>query len=322
LRPRGGSEADIQSIDNDLKYFVTTYYDKIYRGSAQRSPLCLSTISYLLDIVPLLRACGPAWVVRQFPMDRKIGTLGKLIRSSSRPHASLLKGVARKCKADLITSFGQIYLPTEWAETTKERWTAPDLSRCSLKVPQDVGPACARLPPRNKPVGLGGAELNCMRAVLIQENADEVPLQVLAKTYYRAKLAFGKTSGSKPVGSDCDKRRRRKYVVRVNSREDFFLPDGFVGERPILTFATILHYAAVFIGGQAIAFAYVQRAKSDTDRPGQYGYAATKYGTECILGLGGSCGYVPVGAVADVVSTIEREGLFFFFHREPSSEDL
>jgi len=36
LQPRGVSEADTQSIEIDLKYFVTTYYDRIYRGSAQR----------------------------------------------------------------------------------------------------------------------------------------------------------------------------------------------------------------------------------------------------------------------------------------------
>ena len=129
-------------------------------------------------------------------------------------------------------------------------------------------------------MGLGRAELDCMRAVLIKGNADEVPLQSLAEKYDRAKLASGKNSGSKPVGSDCDKRRRRKYMIRVNSQEAFFLPDGFVGERPILTFETILHCAAVFIGGPAIAFAYVECVKSDKDRPGQYGYAATKYGIE------------------------------------------
>jgi len=114
-------------------------------------------------------------------MERNIGTHGKLIRSSSRPHATLVKNVTRKCKADLISTFGQQYLPTEWAERTKKRWTAPDLHRVSLKVPQDVGYDCALLPPRSEPVGLRGAELASMRAVLIQENADEVPLQVLAK---------------------------------------------------------------------------------------------------------------------------------------------
>jgi len=183
LRPRGVSEADIQSIDNDLKYFVTNHYDEIDRGSAEQLPLCLSTISSDLDIVPQLRACGPAWV-RQFPMERKIGTMRKLIRSSSIPHATRVKNVTRNSKADLIASFGQQYLPTDWRETTKKRWTAPDRPRGSLMVPQDVGPNCALLPPRSEPVGLGGAELASMRAVLIPAHADEVPFQVLAQKCY------------------------------------------------------------------------------------------------------------------------------------------
>jgi len=162
-----------------------------------------------------------------------------------------------------------------------------------------------------------------MRAVLIQEDADEVPLHDLAQKYCRANLTSGKTAGSWPVGSDCDKRRRRNYLARINSREDFFLPDSSVGERSVSTFGAILHYATVFIDGQVMAFAYVERVKSAKDRFGRYGYTATKYGTECILGLGGSCEYVPVGAVAEVVATIEREGLHFvLFNREPFSEDL
>jgi len=79
----------------------------------------------------------------------------------------------------------------------------------------------------------------------------------------------------------------------------------------------------VFIDSQALAFAYVERAKSAWDRPGRYGCAATKYGIEFILGLGGSCGYVPVSAVAEVVTTIDREGLHFvLFNRKLFSEDL
>jgi len=108
-------------------------------------------------------------------------------------------------------------------------------------------------------VGLRGAELASMPAVLIQENADEVPLQVLAKKYYRAKLASETIARSRPIGSNCDKRRRRNYLVRINSREDFILPDGSVGKRSVSTFGAILHYAAVFIDDQAMAFAYVER---------------------------------------------------------------
>jgi len=253
--PRGGFEADVQSIDNDLKYFVTIYYNTIYRGSAEWLPLCLSTVSYLLDIVLLIRACGPAWVVWQFPMERNFGTLGKRIRSISRPHATLVKNITHKCKANVITSFRQQYKPTEWAETAKKSWTALDLARGSLKVPQDGGPDCALLPPKCEPVGLEGPELASMRAVLIQENADEVPLQVWAERYYRAKLASRKNTRSKFVGSDCDKRRRRSFLVPINSGEAFFLLDGSVGESSVPTYGAIQNYEAVFMDDQALAFA-------------------------------------------------------------------
>jgi len=60
FRPRGVTKAEIEAIDGDIKYFVSNYYAKIYRGTAERLPLCLSTIASLLDVVPLLWACGPA----------------------------------------------------------------------------------------------------------------------------------------------------------------------------------------------------------------------------------------------------------------------
>jgi len=42
FRPRGVSDADIQSIYNNLKNFMTNYYEKIYRGSAGgRRSACL-----------------------------------------------------------------------------------------------------------------------------------------------------------------------------------------------------------------------------------------------------------------------------------------
>jgi len=54
FRPRGVLKTEIEAIDKDLKYFVSNYYIKIYRGTTERLPLCLSTIATLLDIVPLL----------------------------------------------------------------------------------------------------------------------------------------------------------------------------------------------------------------------------------------------------------------------------
>ena len=86
---------------------MTNYCSNIYRGSFERLPFCLSTIASLLDAVPLLRAGGPACVFWQFPMERKIGTLGKQIGPQPRLHASSEANVTRHCKADLIKSLGE-----------------------------------------------------------------------------------------------------------------------------------------------------------------------------------------------------------------------
>ena len=309
FRPRGVTRAKIQAIDADIKYFVTKYYAKIYRGSTERLPLCLSTIATLLDMVPLLWACGPAWVF--WPMERKIGTLRKLVRSHSRPHASLVENLTRQCKAELINSFGETYLPKEWADATGKRPAATGLPGGSLTIPQDIGADCALLPPRNAPATLNKEELTSMRAVLAQKQANEVPPDILAKTYCRINMASGKIAGSKPFGSDCDKHRSRNYVVRINSTELVRLPNGSVEERPVSTFGAVLHYAAVFIDGRVMAFDFVERAKSTKERRGRFGYSGTNYEIEVILGLGGTRYYVPVGALDEAVGTIERQGMRF-----------
>ena len=146
-------------------------------------------------------------------------------------------------------------------------------------MPEVIGPDCALIPPQSAPAALNGAEFASTRAVLIQENVTAVPPIILAKKYYRDKLASGKFSGSKLVGSDCDKHRRWNNLVQINSTEEFSRPDGRKGERPVSTFGAVLHYAAVYIDDRPMTFAY--------DRPGRFGYAAVKHGTECISGLGG-----------------------------------
>jgi len=266
FRPRGVTRAEIQAIDADIKYFVTNYYAKIYPGSTERLPLCLSTIATVLDIVPLLWACGPAWVIWQFPMECQIGTLGKRIRSHSRPHASLVENLTRQCKAELINSFGESYLPEEWADATGKRPAATGLPGGSLTIPQDIGADCALLPPRSAPAALSGKELTSMRAVLAQNQANEAPPDILAKKYYRISMASGKNADSKPIGSDCDKHRRRNYVVRFSSTEEVRLPNGSVEERPVSTFRAVLHYAAVFIDGRVRAFAFTKSSGTSREK--------------------------------------------------------
>ena len=75
FRPRGLAKVEIEAIDKDLKYFVANYYDKIHRGTAERLPLCLSTIAPLLYIVPLLWACGPPGSSGSLRWNERLGRL-------------------------------------------------------------------------------------------------------------------------------------------------------------------------------------------------------------------------------------------------------
>ena len=51
-------------------------------------------------------------------MERYIGTLLRLMRSRSSPHAALTKAITRRYSAELITTFGETYAPDEWASAS------------------------------------------------------------------------------------------------------------------------------------------------------------------------------------------------------------
>ena len=113
FRPKSVNKVEIGAIQMDVKNIFANYHEKIYRGTVERLPLRLSTIATLLEIVLFPWACGPAWVFWKFMFETKIGSLGKLIRSASKSHASLVGKFARNANADLVTSFGETYLRTE-----------------------------------------------------------------------------------------------------------------------------------------------------------------------------------------------------------------
>lgn len=186
-----------------------------------------------------------------------------------------------------------------------------------------LGPDCSLLPPRSTPAALYGLELVGMRAVLEQEKAALVPRAFSAKNYYRMMLASGRIAGSTPVSSDCGKHPRGNFLLWINVTEQVRCRDGSVEERLLSTFGAVLHYASVYMDGQALAFTYVERVKSAKTRLGRFSYASTKYGLECILGLGGARCYVPTGALTEVLATLEREASHFVLHnREPVTDAL
>jgi len=286
FRPRGISPPELITVEARLKRFVHLYYTNVYRGTYDRLPLCRSVIAAVLDIVPSMRACGPAWASWKFPAERKIGELGTLFHSHSHPSANLTGALTRRVQAELVSSFGQTHLPAEWAAATGKspgRHTAP---RACVRLPAgDAGDerrwTISLLPPRCKEMQLAGAELTAMRAALAAEGVNEVPASILAVKYFRLKLTSGKSSGTKPVGSDSIEHRRRNYLLRINSTERRRRRDGRVVDVPVTTYGAVLHYALVFVDGRAMAFAYVARVKSTADRAGRSGYPATRFGIDC-----------------------------------------
>lgn len=68
------NKTDVQRIENDFQSLCEVNDSPMYGGLVERLPLCRSVVVGLLDVVPLLRACGPAWAFWQFPIERYIGS--------------------------------------------------------------------------------------------------------------------------------------------------------------------------------------------------------------------------------------------------------
>jgi len=87
FRPRGVLQTEIEAIDKDFKHFVSNYYTKIYRGTTERLPFCLSTNATLLDIVPLLGRADQPGIHGCFPWKERLGRLA----SPSERHRILMQ---------------------------------------------------------------------------------------------------------------------------------------------------------------------------------------------------------------------------------------
>jgi len=111
IRPGQLSRAELLVADNHLKKLCEVFYLRVYRNSFHCLPVCRFPIAALLNIVPNIRSCGPAWVSWQSPTKRLIGTLPGLIGSRSEPHPSLTNAFHAKYQAELITNFGKTFCP-------------------------------------------------------------------------------------------------------------------------------------------------------------------------------------------------------------------
>jgi len=108
-----------QEADRLIKHFCHAFYTHVYAGKDDRLWVCRPTIVAPLDVTANLRSCGPAWLFWQFPTERLLGSLSRLILSRRFPYASALTiVVSAKSTAELATNLAESHVPEAWAEAT------------------------------------------------------------------------------------------------------------------------------------------------------------------------------------------------------------
>jgi len=209
------TEVELRLADKHIKRFRQTFYTHVYAGKEARLRVCRPTIVALLYMTANLRSCGPAWSFWQFPAERLLGTLSRLIRSRRFPYAALTTAVSSRYSAELVTSFAEARVPGAWAAATGKpiRSESQDpVGTFSLSKEPKVD----LVPPRRAAACLTGEELSRMQVALALEGASEVPEQIFAKKYFHLRLTIGQNAGTASTSEEVAD-RRRDHLVRVRS---------------------------------------------------------------------------------------------------------
>lgn len=307
FKPSAVTEHELSTADRLLKRFCEAYFKHVYAGKEKRLRLCRPTTVALLDVTQNLRSCGPAWSYWQFPAERLIGTLTRLIRSRRFPYAALTTAVSSKYSAELVTSFAEARVPDAWvAATGKPRRRENQDPRGTFTLSQQ--PKVDLLPPRQTVAPLIGQELLHMKAVLGLEGVTQVPAEIYAKKYFRIRLSNGQCGGTVSVVDEAAD-RRRDHLVRVSSHVEQAAGRGRGVRRvPANVYGAVHHFAVLLVDSAPRAFAYIECVKSSVDRHGAFGLPEKRRDTECFTSLGGSMRYVDVLSIDAVVGTLFVRG--------------
>jgi len=311
FKPRALTEDELKTIDKLLRRFCHAYYTYVYAAKVARLRLCRPTIVALLDVPGNLRSFGPAWSFWQFPAERLIGTLTRLIRSRRFPFAALTTAVSAKYSAELVTSFAESHVAEAWVEgTEKPRRRERQDPGGTFLVSKE--PKVSLFSPRKGAAALIGSELAQMKPVLALEGVSDVRPRIFAKKYFRLKLASGQIPGI-VASSEEAADRRRDYLVRVSSHMLRTTGRGRGQERvPVNVYGAVHHYAVIFVAGALKAFAYIECVRSTADRTGAYGLPEKRGYTECFSSLGGTVRYVHVMSIDAVVGALFVRGKHVF----------
>lgn len=118
FKPGSLTKDELKKVDKHIQKCCHCYYTHVLAGKVERLRLCRPTIVALLDVTANLRSCGPAWSYWQFPAERLIGTLTRLIRSRRFPYAALTNAVLANYYAELVKNFGETHATDKWVEAT------------------------------------------------------------------------------------------------------------------------------------------------------------------------------------------------------------
>ena len=149
-----------------------------------------------------------------------------------------------------------------------------------------------------------GAELARLKVVLVMEGVAEVPPQIFAKKYFRARLGNDQMSGT--VSSSVEVGDwRRDYLVRVGSLVLRTTRRGRRPERvPMNVYGAVHHYAVIIGAGELKSFAYIESVRSVADRSGAYGLPEKRRDTECSCSLGDTVRYVDSTSIDAVLGSL------------------
>lgn len=307
FKPSTSTSEELQAVQKLPRQFCPAFYAHVYAGKLQRLRLCRPTVVALLDVAANLRSCGPAWCYLQFPTERVIGSLTRLLRSRRFPNAALTTAVSAKYSAELVHSFAETHAADAWAEATR-RPTGQYNRNPAGTFQVSEHPHFYLLAPRRPAEDRIGHELSRMKNVLVLEGATRIPDRIIVKMYCRKRLVRGQSAGPASSGVDAGD-GRRDFLVRVCSLARQAARRGSGAQEVLVNvYGSVHHDAVVLIDGETQAFAHLECIKSSEDRHGASGLPETRRDTDYFRNLGGAIRCVSVKVIDAAVGTLFVRG--------------
>lgn len=332
FRPSAVSPSELSAAEAEIKAFLVAFYDIVYGGRKERLKVCLFVFAALLDVVPNVKQCGPAWVFWQFPLERYIGTLPGMIGSRSKPHQSLVNALAKRQRAELLEAFASRMCPDHWRAATGQygrdaiadpvggveaddgaggRWRFPVLDG-------DVV-ALTLLHPVEPCMDLVGAQF----AALQRHDAELVADGTTTRKCYRMEMRDGTVvrAGDTDMGEDCD--RRRTSLVRVQSSDRRQSHGRAVETVSLSTYGVVEHFLLCEGPARLTAVAYIRLVRSRRDPRGRYGIADKVRGMDVFKAYDGTRRYIDAMSISASVGCFTRDNRHHvLFTRETFSHSI